>query len=253
MMKINKNLETLSILSKKKIIEYIQENNIKPGDRLPSESNFVEMMGVSRITVREALAQLKQEGIVYTIQGKGTFLKRLPIQLKSGLEVLKSVTEIMTSYDYIPKTTYLPTKIIVPDEEVREKLELNVGEEIVTYYRKRYVDGEVAVYGVDSIPINRFKSDVPDRLPRESMLEFLEKDLGYDIENAVTEIVPVVMNKNMADLLEVAKGTIFLLLNQVFYDSLGKPLIYSLDYFNTNVFKFIINRRKVKHDGQVEF
>ena len=248
MMKIDKNLESLSYLAQKKITHYIKEHNLKPGTKLPSESNLVEMLGVSRITVREALAQLKQAGIVYTIQGKGTFLKRVPVELKSGLEVLKSVTEIMRSYNYTPRTVYLPTKIIEPDDDIKEKLQLDSGEQIVTYYRKRYVDDELAVYGVDSLAVKRLTKGVPDQLPGVSMFEYLEKELGLTIETARTEITPIQFNKKMAEFLEVSQETIFILLNQVFFDSSGEPIIYSLDYYNSNVFKFVVNARREMHD-----
>ncbi|MDN5342751.1 MULTISPECIES: GntR family transcriptional regulator [Oceanotoga] len=244
--KINKSDEPLSILAREKIKDYIDEKNLKTGDKLPSESNFVKMLGVSRITIREALSQLKQEGIIYTIQGKGTFIKRTPVNLKSGLEVLKSVTEIMETFKYKPSTEYLDRKIVIPEKEIKEKLRLEDGEMVVTYYRKRLADNQMAVYAVDSIPLRFFENKPPQKLPTESMIEFFEDYLKFDLENAVSEIVPVIFDKKMCKILNIKEQNLFMLLNQVFYDSHGIPLIYSLDYFNTEVFKFFINRKRIK-------
>lgn len=245
-LQVNKNKELLSHIAKDKILEYIERKELASGDLLPSENQFVDMLGVSRITVREALAQLTQEGIVYKIQGKGTFLKRKPVKMENGLEILKSPTEIMESFGYHPVTEYLPTLIQKPDKEIREKLELDSGERIVTYRRKRYADGKLAVFGVDSMPEKYFQGNIPEKLPRESMLNFVEKDLDLNIDYARTEIIPVLISKKMAELIGVKEKSIFLLLNQLHFDLSGNPVIYSLDYFNTAVFKFIINRKRKK-------
>lgn len=244
--RIKKNTKPLSQIVKKKISEYIKEQEISIDDKLPSESELVEMMGVSRVTIREALAQLEQQGIVYKIQGKGTFLKRVPVEMENGLEVLYSPTELMNKFGYNPKTVYLPTKIGEPDSIIKEKLNLDSNDKVVTYRRKRFADGELAVYGVDSVPVDYFPDEVPDRLPRESMLNFLEEDLNLRIEFARTEIIPIIFDDKMANFLEVKQDTIFLLLNQIHINNSGKPVVYSLDYFNSDVFKFIINRKRIR-------
>lgn len=56
------------------IIEYIQENDLKPGDQLPTESKFSEIFGVSRTSVREAIKALGINGVLTSIPGKGSFL-----------------------------------------------------------------------------------------------------------------------------------------------------------------------------------
>jgi GntR family transcriptional repressor for pyruvate dehydrogenase complex len=61
----------------KALIDYISTNQLKPGDRLPSERQLVEMTGASRLPLREALAVLKGLGIVESRHGKGVFIKEL--------------------------------------------------------------------------------------------------------------------------------------------------------------------------------
>ncbi len=245
-MRVKKNIEPLSHIARKNILKYIEKNKIKPYEQLPSESCLVKMLGVSRITVREALTRLEQQGIVYKIQGKGTFLQRVPIRMKNGLEILNSPTEIMESAGFTPHTIYLPTQISLPDKEIKEKLQLGPGERIITYHRKRYADGELAEYGVDSLSVRYFPKEIPEKLPRESMLNYLEVDLSIAIDHARTEIIPILLERDMAELLGISQNRIFLLLNQVHYDISGKPVVYSLDYFNPDVFNFIINRKRIR-------
>lgn len=60
--------------AQQKIWDYIKLNNLQPGDRLPSENQLVEYTGLSRVTVRRALSALRQDGTIYVIEKKGSFL-----------------------------------------------------------------------------------------------------------------------------------------------------------------------------------
>ncbi len=244
MKRIKKNKDSLSYLAKKSIVNYIDENDLRPDDQLPSENKLVDMLGVSRITVREALAHLKQENVIYKVQGKGTFIKNKPIKLKNGLEILQSPTQIMENNGYTPRTEYLETKIAYPEKEIKDKLRLAEEEKIVTYRRKRFADDEMVVYGVDSMPVKYFQGEVPEKLPEESMLGYVEDELQIKIEYAVTEIMPHQFDEEMAAFLGVDNKTIFMMLNQVHYDNNGHPIIYSLDYFDSDIFNFVIFRKR---------
>ena len=53
---------------------YIRENNLKPGDRLPSERALSQQLGTGRHSVREALRVLENQGIIEVRMGAGTFV-----------------------------------------------------------------------------------------------------------------------------------------------------------------------------------
>lgn len=246
MKKIKRSKNSLSYLAKKNILNYINQNDLKTGDPLPSENKLVEMMGVSRITIREALASLKNENIIYKVQGKGSFIKNKPIKLKNGLEALQSPTQIMKNNGYTPCTEYLKTEIYSPKKEIKNKLKLEDNEKIVTYRRKRFADQKLVVYGIDSMPIKYFAGSVPNEFKQESMLNYVENKLQINIDYALTEIIPYQFDEKMASILNIDQKKLFILLNQVHHNSNGKPIIYSLDYFNSDFFNFSIYRRRVK-------
>ena len=56
------------------IQNYIQENNLKPGDRLPSQEKLIEMMGVSRTSLREAMKTLEARNVLEAKNGKGIYV-----------------------------------------------------------------------------------------------------------------------------------------------------------------------------------
>lgn len=60
------------------LTDYIDDNNLQPGDKFPPERKFVESLGVSRNVLREAFHVLESRGVVVSHQGKGRFLRRIP-------------------------------------------------------------------------------------------------------------------------------------------------------------------------------
>lgn len=234
----------LSVIVKKKIIEYINENKLKPGDKLPSEIDLAKMFNVSRVTLREAITQLAQEGIVYKKQGKGTFIMKKPLRLESGLETLGGVTEVIKNFNYEPSTEYVKVEIVEAEYEIQTSLNLEKDEKVVTYYRKRYADKEFAVYSVSSVPLKIFKEEIPKCFPDESMILYFEKKLGITINGAFAEIQPFIFDEKTAQTLKIKENNLYLLLKQVVYDYLNRPIIYSLDYYNVELFKFYLNRKR---------
>lgn len=57
------------------ILNYIKDNDLKPGDQIPTESEFAELFQVSRTSIREAMKALSINGVVSSTPGKGTFLQ----------------------------------------------------------------------------------------------------------------------------------------------------------------------------------
>ncbi len=71
-----KNIERVSIVEQviQNLKAYIMENNLKPGDKMPTEKDVCELLGVGRSTAREAYRMLQAMNVVKTIQGKGVFI-----------------------------------------------------------------------------------------------------------------------------------------------------------------------------------
>lgn len=241
-MRIKGKTVSLSQIAKKKIKEYIDNEGLQSDDILPSEGLLMEKLGVSRYTVREALALLEQERTVYKVQGKGTFVNRKPINIESGLEKLDSITEIIKSFGYAPGTKWIAIERVEPTRDMIEKFGLKKGEMAVTFKRLRTADGEAAAYLVDTIPEKYLGDRDIENIRTESLFTFFEKELDIVIEYAVTEITPVFPTKEMTKYLEVDKSSLFLLFHQLHYDRDGRLILYSFDYFDPKVFNFKVNR-----------
>ena len=76
------------------------------------------------------------------------------------------------------------------------------------------------------------------------MIYYFENVLKIKITAARAEIGPYIFDNATEKLLNIESGTLFLLLKQVILDSLGRKVIYSLDYYNSEIFRFFINRKR---------
>lgn len=243
-MKIKTNSVSLSQKAKEKIIEYIEIEGLQLDDKLPSEADFMEMLGVSRYTVREALALLEQDRVVYKIQGKGTFVNKGPIQIESGLEKLESVTEIIKNFGYEPGTEWVDIVEETPTQDMIDKLKISEDEKVITFKRIRKASGNFAAYCVDSLPKSKLNNTVPIGIGNQSMFTYLNERYNIEVEYGVSDIIPSFPTNEMMNLFKGNKNQLLLLLHQIHYDIEGNPVIYSKDYFNPEVFKFKVNRLK---------
>lgn len=98
------------------IKELIKTNNLKAGDKIPNESELCELFDVSRITIRRAIKELGEEGIIEVIRGKGTFVRASKKDLH--LLNLKGFTEGLSTEENNIEKEILQKQIISSDSEL---------------------------------------------------------------------------------------------------------------------------------------
>ncbi|WP_343553910.1 GntR family transcriptional regulator [Pantoea sp.] len=127
------------------VSEWIRENiykgDLTTGDRVPSENQIMEMLGVSRGTVKKAVTMLVNEGLLVQVQGKGTFVKSENISYSLG-EGLLSFAESLESQHLHFETQVIESRLDVASKLVASKLGIEVGAPILYLKRVRSVEGE---------------------------------------------------------------------------------------------------------------
>src|SRR5574340_1853875 len=114
--------------------ERVQSNEWKPGDLIPSERELSEKYGISRMTARQAITDLVNEGLFYREQGKGTFVSQRKITQQ--LIRLTGFTEDIRARGQRPGTKVLSAEMRPADEEIAERLHIRLGEMIFLVDRK---------------------------------------------------------------------------------------------------------------------
>jgi GntR family transcriptional regulator len=118
----------------------IEEGEWKPGDLIPSERELSETHGISRMTVRQALVELTNEGLLHRDQGRGTFVARPKIRKR--LSRLTSFTEDMRARGKSPTAQVLRMEMAPARPKVADMLQVEVERPVALIERLRLADGE---------------------------------------------------------------------------------------------------------------
>lgn len=154
----------------------IEHGTWKPGERIPSEDVLVERFGVSKITVRQALKELSDLGIVRREQGRGTFVQRP--QLAQGPRELTSFTEEMRRHGWASSSKIIVQKVMPASAEVAGKLEINPGEQVLLLRRLRLADGQPMGIQSAYLPSKLAPALETFKFSGESLYEVLQTRFG---------------------------------------------------------------------------
>ncbi|MGJ9458916.1 GntR family transcriptional regulator [Oceanobacillus sp. CF4.6] len=211
-------------------------------EKLPSEYQLSKRLGVSRATLREALRILEEDNIVTRRHGVGTFVNSKPI-FSSGIEELKSVTQMIEQSGKIAGSQYLSTELVEATDEEKAKFSSQNVDTLAKIERVRTADNNPVVFCIDKvpaklIPLHRVHEE-------DSIFELLEEYANKRISYAVTYIEPISYHDRIFSILNCAPDLSLLLLKQVHYTSEDEAVLYSANYFRSDVFSFHVLRKRV--------
>lgn len=147
------------------IHKYISENNLIPGDRIPTEIELMKKYDVSRATVRKAVQELENEGIIEKKHGLGTFVAevKMSIEFKGFFSFSEEVKKQCNGKE--PKTKILSFKKIKLDrKKIIDKLELLNNEEVYYIERLRFIDNDPVMLEISYLPVRFFEGLKKDEL-----------------------------------------------------------------------------------------
>jgi len=164
--KINKHIPIPAYYQLKEIIsEKIESKELKTGEKITSENKLSELYQISRMTVRQAIKELVEEGLIYKEKGKGTFVSRP--KLKRDLSELTSLTEEMERSGYKVKTKVLEMKVISASKRIAHKLEIALGEKIIKIDRLKLADNKPFFLETSFLPFDICPGLIKDNTGRE--------------------------------------------------------------------------------------
>ncbi|WP_010649220.1 GntR family transcriptional regulator [Oceanobacillus massiliensis] len=220
----------------------IENGRYSEMEKLPSEYQLSKQLGVSRATLREALRILEEDNVVKRRHGVGTFVNAKPI-FSSGIEELKSVTQMIEHSGKTAGSQYLSAELIEATEEDRTRFSPKKIDTLAKIERVRTADNKPVVFCIDKVPA--------DLIPIEhvhenaSIFRLLEENANKRISYAVTYIEPISYHERIYSILDCVPDQSLLLLKQVHYTSNDEAVLYSSNYFRSDVFSFHVLRKRV--------
>ncbi len=195
----------------------ILEGDLRPGDRLPSESQICAECGVSRMTARAALSQLANEGLVVRRRGKGTFVAPPKATFRAFPDSLLSYTEIVARLGLRAGARVREQGVVPAPPAVAHPLRLSPADPVVRIVRLRCADGEPMALETSYYPHARFPDLAELDLTDRSIYQVLEERYGVVPAYAVDTIELAVAGPYEARELAVQEGIPVVLCSRVAY------------------------------------
>jgi GntR family transcriptional regulator len=203
----------------------IDSGTWKAGARLPGEDQLTDLLGVSRITVRHALANLEAAGILRREHGRGTFVRSA--RLVAGTRALTSFSEEMSALGLDVATRLLDVRRIKATGPIAEALEIVEGSAVVRLRRLRFGGGQPIGVQAAHLRGDRVDGLTAADVGDGSLYTLLRE--RYGIHPALAEEVYRVAGagRRDAELLGIAPGDAVFFVERITSDERG-PFEYTL-------------------------
>lgn len=197
----------------------IRSGQWAPGSRLPPERELCTVLDVSRATLRQALAELEERGLISRHQGRGTFVARPRFQ--AGILGFFSIGEALRARGMIVVTRVVGVSVVEASRQLSEDLRCMPGDPIVRVERLRLVDAEPLVLESSHLPEALFPELAHADFVNRSLYDIMREDYGRAVSVATETLEPVITTSHESLLLGVPGPAPAILTRRVTTDTDG--------------------------------
>jgi GntR family transcriptional regulator len=217
----------------------IAAGTLVPGDKLPTEQDLATWFGVSRMTLRHALAELTRRGLLTKAVGRhgGTFVAQPKVE--QDLTRLAGFSEQLRRHGMVAGARVLFASQRPAGPAAAAALRVDKNDPVYEVQRVRLADGKPIVLERSLFPAGRFPGLLDLRLDG-SLYELLEVRYGLRPHRAKESLEPVTARVREAEALEVAEGAPLMLVERTAYARSGEPLEYARDLFRGDRTKVVV-------------
>ena len=208
------------------------------GGQLPSEHLLAAELGVSRGTLRQALAILQHEGLITRKQGLGTCVKPDVKGIPARIDFAYEFTELINAAGYVADVKTLEIGLAGASEAAAQRLDIPVNTPML-HVRKLFLANDIPAIFVDEmLPTSAIVEEYdPEELQRP-IWHFIDHRCHRRIKYVLSELLPVLADDELAQLLQVKPGSALLKFVEVFYDVKNEPMVFAYIYFNESLIRF---------------
>ncbi len=224
---------------RRRLQEGVDTGVLPPGSSLPSERELVEITDLSRVTIRKAIQELVQEGVIEQRQGSGSFIRQRLPRVEQSLTHLTSFSEDMASRGMQTTSKWLERGVFEPSAEEVNALNLSEGEQISRIYRLREADGRPLALERAALPLDILPNPIE---VTTSLYEVLD-DLGHRPVRAVQKISALNLAAREADLLAVPEGAAGLNIERISFLKNGRVAELTRSLYRGDAYDFVAELR----------
>jgi GntR family transcriptional regulator len=207
--------------------EEILNKKLLPGQKLPSEDELATQFGVSRMTVRQGISDLLDEGILYRKHGVGTFIAQP--QVSRDHTRLTNFFE-SSQANHVEATMRLLIADILPAKlKTAKALALKEGELAIRIKTLRLADGTPVTVHDAYVPYKLFPQLLQEDLESHHIWDYMEQ-YGYPVKRAVQRLEAHEADGEVAKILEIEEGSPILYKERTVYTEDGTPVEFTYCY-----------------------
>ena len=211
----------------------IGNGQLANGEKLPSESDLAATLGVSRMTLRQALAALESRGLVQRKRGRsgGTFVARPRIEC--DLTGLPGFTEQMRRAHVRAGARVVRSGVIKAPRKVAEVLDLARGATVYEIVRVRLANREPLALEETYLSVADFPGLLDQRLTT-SLHSLMRRTYDLAPHTAREWLEPVIATEEQAGLLGIEQGSALMLVTRTSYTESGQPIEHAFDRYRAD-------------------
>jgi GntR family transcriptional regulator len=236
----------LYIQLKQDLFQQMDLGRLKPGQPIPSERSLCAKHRISRTTVRQALSEMINEGLLYRKQGKGTFVNQRKVN--QGLVRIVNFERTVLELGLKPSTQILGNDVVPADIQTAKTLDLPLTSQIL----------KLTLLGKgDATPLVLYESHFPlpfgQRMVKEAFrlekkgIPFSTYDLyerlgGVTPRSVVQTFEAIAADDRLAAIMKVKKGTPIFMITSIFQTADQRPLEFRTALYRGDRYKFHLTR-----------
>lgn len=223
----------------------ISSGEWKPNEQIPSERELCKKFNVSRITVRQAIADAENAGLLYKIQGKGTFVQAPKIG--QGLTRITSFGKTLQISGLSASTSILESKVVPVNLQLSNILDCSLQDQVYNLRLLGYGNEEPIVYYNSYFPLaigytmrEAAQKYVELKKPFSTYDLYAYSDIAADAVDQTFEAVNC--TQEVAKTMKVREGTAMLIVTSVVYTGDSKPVEFKTAMYKADKYKFHLKR-----------
>lgn len=217
------------------LVEQIDRGDLKPGDFIQSERELSEALEISRMTVRQALLELVNEGKLVRERGKGTFVAEPKVS--QDLLRLTSFSEDMASRGMTPGASVVDVTVNRASPVLQKQLHIGVEDSVLIMTRLRMADDKPMALETTHFPLAKFPGLEHQDFNNMSIYQYIEEHYGMIPAYASQSIEVGMLNAQEAELLDIHLNSPILFIERITFNAHREPIEYVTSAYRGDRYK----------------